>query len=635
MEDTLPKQFRQVSRECPDKAIFHYKNTQGVFESMSWGAMWDNVISLAAGFHHIGIQRGSHVGIISDNRKEWMMCDMALLCLGAVDSPRGSDSMTEEICFILAHADCVAVIAENREQVEKILLGAASLPLLKRIIVIDMPAPSEDMRNTTNAAPEIISLADILACGKEEAARVSGFVDGEIDKGNISDLATIIYTSGTTGQPKGVMLPHRSFLFQVENVHSHIEFQRTEILISVLPVWHAFERAVEYYILSCGGSLAYSKPVGKVLLEDIAAIKPQWMASVPRIWESIRSAIYRKINSEGGIKKILFSFFVAAGSFHAYFKSMFQGRIARFHPRNTVMDKIISILPLIFLTPVQLLGNLLVFRTIKAKLGGQFVAGVSGGGSLPPVVDHFFQAVGILLLEGYGLTETGPILTVRKKSFPVFGTIGPLLKGVEYRVMDEAGNAVGPNTKGLLYVKSPQTMLGYYKRPEETEKVLSEGWFNTGDLALYTHQGEFKIVGRAKETIVLLGGENVEPAPVEETLVQSDYIEQVMLVGQDRKFLGALIVPDMEKIETVAQEKGITYVEKEELLENPAIQNLVHEEIQKLISPRRGFKAHERIFRFKLLPNRFEVGKELTMSLKIRRNVVAQMYAKEIALLFR
>jgi long-chain acyl-CoA synthetase len=628
MEETLPKVFRRISRENPDRVIFYFKNAGGVYQTLSWGAMWEDVVTLAAGFYHIGIRRGDHVGIISDNRREWMLCDWALLCLGAVDTPRGSDALAGEIGYIIAHADCALVIAENRAQVEKILSCVGSFLLLKRIVVIDMPA--DGIQGTDGI--QICPLADILALGREHA--VSGFIDEEVDKGGESDIATIIYTSGTTGQPKGVMLPHRAFLFQVENVHSHIEFERDEILMSVLPIWHAFERAVEYYVLCRGGSIAYSKPVGQVLMEDIATIRPHWMASVPRIWESIRSAIYRKINHDGGFKKVLFSFFVGTGSAHAYFKSMFQGRRAQFLPRNAVADKVVSVLPLVFLTPFRLLGNLLVFRTIKAKLGGRFVAGVSGGGSLPPSVDHFFQAVGILLLEGYGLTETGPILTVRKKSFPVFGTIGPMLRGVEYRVVDEAGNAVGPNTKGLLYVKSPQVMLGYYKRPDETEKVLSGGWLNTGDLALYTHRGEFRIVGRAKETIVLLGGENIEPIPIEETLAQSDYIEQIMLVGQDRKFLGALIVPNMEKIETVAKEKGIEYVEKEELLENPVVQNQVHDEIQRLINPRQGFRVVERIFRFKLLPDQFEVGRELTMSLKVRRDVVARMYAKEIESLF-
>ncbi|MDR1933459.1 MAG: AMP-binding protein [Spirochaetales bacterium] len=631
-EDTLPKIYRQLSREGADRPIFHYKNAQAVFEKMTWGAMWDTVTTLAQGFHRLGVGRGDHVGIISDNRKEWMMCDIALLCLGAVDTPRGSDSMTGEICFILGHADCVLAIVENKAQAEKILSGASALPALKRIILFDMPASAAHIKN--DSAIAISSYDELLALGRDAAAEDPGFTDREIDKGLAADLATIIYTSGTTGEPKGVMLPHRSFLFQAETAHAHIELRHDNILLSVLPVWHAFERAVEYYVLSRGASIAYSKPVGKVLLEDIAAVNPHWMASVPRIWESIRGAIYRKINQDGGLRKALFTFFVGAGSAFAQFRSMFQGRIAQFHPRSGKVDKMVSILPLILLYPFKLLGDLLVFRTIRAKLGGHFVAGVSGGGSLPPVVDRFFQAVGIMLLEGYGLTETGPILAVRKKSFPVFGTIGPLLEGVEFRVVDETGSAVGPNTKGLLYVKSPQVMLGYHKRPDETEKVLQDGWLNTGDLVLYTHAREFKIVGRAKETIVLLGGENVEPTPIEETLVQSDYIEQAMLVGQDKKFLGALIIPDMEKIEAFAKEKNLGYIEKEELLENPAIQEQVHEEIQKLINPRKGFKVHERVFRFKLMPKKFEVGRELTMSLKIRRNVVAQMYAEDIESLF-
>ena len=182
--------------------------------------------------------------------------------------------------------------------------------------------------------------------------------------------------------------------------------------------------------------------------------------------------------------------------------------------------------------------------------------------SLPHYVDRFYQAAGILLLEGYGLTESGPILSVRRQARPVFGTIGPILRDVEYRVVGEDGSVLGPNHKGVLHVKSPQIMLGYYKRPEETAKVLQDGWLNTGDLAVFTHKGECKIVGRAKETIVLMGGENIEPTPIEETMVQSDYIEQAMVVGQDQKFLGALIVPNLEKLEAAATAKGITYVEK-------------------------------------------------------------------------
>jgi long-chain acyl-CoA synthetase len=631
-DDTLPKRFRDVSRCCAEESAFYYKNTRDTFQEMSYREMWEAITNLAAGFHCLGVSRGDHVGIISDNRKEWMMCDIALLSIGAVDTPRGSDSTADEMAYILGHVDCSLAIAENMLQAEKILSKAGSLPLLKRIVVFDMPEPPGDIKNDSSI--EITGYADALSLGKKYLRSDPQFVDREIDKGTAEDLATIIYTSGTTGEPKGVMLPHRSFIFQIENVHEHIDLQQGYILMSVLPIWHAFERAVEYYVFARGCSIAYSKPVGKVLFEDFAAVKPQWLPSVPRIWENLRRAIYQNINSGGKTKKAIFTFFVGVGGCYSFFKAMFQGRLPQFRPRSRPADICLAVLPLIFLTPLKALGDLLVFNAIKARLGGRFIAGVSGGGSLPSAVDHFFQAVGILLVEGYGLTETGPILAVRKKYHPVPGTIGPLLKGIEYRVIDENGNVLGPNEKGVLYVKTPQIMLGYYKRPEETEKVLQKGWLNTGDLAIFTYRGECKIMGRAKETIVLLGGENVEPAPLEETLCQSDYIEQVMVVGQDQKFLGALIVPNMEKLKAAAAEKGISYVEAEELPDNPAIQEQIHNEIQKLIHPRKGFKGYERIFRFKLLARKFEVGRELTHSLKIRRNVVYELYAKEIAGIF-
>ena len=631
--ETLPKRLRDVCNRAPDQNILYTKNKEGEFEPLTYREVWDRVGILAVGFNKLGIKRGEHVGLMSDNRQEWILSDLALLCIGAADVPRGSDSTADEMAYIIGHADCAVTIAENRIQAEKILSRIDRLPLLKKIIIFDSSEPVTE--NKAGKQVEIIAFNDIVALGKKHMGDNPNFPDEEIDKGGIDDLATIIYTSGTTGEPKGVMLHHRSYIFQLEKVRDLITLHQGEIFLSVLPIWHSFERAVEYYVLDHAASLAYSKPVGKIMLDDMAKIRPQWMASVPRIWEGIRAAIYRKVNSEGGIKKTLFHFFVGVGEAHAMFTAMFRGLVAQFHPRNRVVDIALSIIPLILLTPLKLLGDVLVFKNIKTKLGGKFIACVSGGGALPPYVDRFFQAAGILLLEGYGLTESGPILSARKQSHPVFGTIGPILRGVEYRVVGEDGSVLKPNRKGVLHVKSPQIMLGYYKKPEETAKVLQDGWLNTGDLAVFTHKGECKIVGRAKETIVLMGGENIEPTPIEETLVQSDYIEQAMVVGQDQKFLGALIVPNMEKIEALAVERSITYMDREELLENPAIQDQIHDEIQGLVNPKQGFKIFERIFRFKLIAKKFEVGNELTHTMKIRRNIVTEMYRKEIAALFK
>ena len=322
------------------------------------------------------------------------------------------------------------------------------------------------------------------------------------------------------------------------------------------------------------------------------------------------------------------------GESHATFINMLRGLLPQVSQRSRLLDVIARIIPLVLLTPFKLLGDVLVFSKLKKTLGGRFRAGISGGGALPPYVDRFFQAAGIRLLEGYGLTETAPIVSVRKFHAPVPGTIGPLLEDIEWRIIGKDGSLMPHGKKGLLYLKSAQIMEGYYKREEASAEVLKDGWLNTGDLAIATLDGELKIVGRSKETIVLLGGENIEPVPIEEKIVQSEMIDQVMVVGQDQKYLGALIVPNYERLEDFAKTKNISYIDKEELLVLPEVQEQYHDEIQSLIHPKTGFKAFERIFRFVLLPKPFEVGKELTHTMKLRRNIVNDLNRKEIRQIF-
>ena len=280
-----------------------------------------------------------------------------------------------------------------------------------------------------------------------------------------------------------------------------------------------------------------------------------------------------------------------------------------------------GILPFLLLYPLRALGNLLVFSKIKSRLGGRFRFTVSGGGALPPYVDRFFQAAGVLLLEGYGLTETTPVVSVRLQKHPVPGTIGPVLEEMEIKLLDpESGEPVAPGHKGVIHLKGPNVMKGYYKRPDKTAEVLSpDGWLNTGDLGMMTYKGEIRIIGRVKETIVLLGGENVEPVPIEDTILESDYIDQVMVVGQDQKFLAALVVPNVEELEKYAQEQGIAYLGLEDLLENPQIIEHISDEINSRVCAKRGFREFERVFRFKLLAKHFEPGVELSAKQSIKR----------------
>ena len=589
---------------------------------------------LGSGFLELGIERGEHVGIISDNRSEWLVTDLALLAIGAVDVPRGSDAMAGEISYILNHADCRTTIAENAAQAGKLVERREEMPKLERVIMYDFEesaaprSPIRDSRCSTsrsfrNAVPK-------------PSRPIPSHFETAMAEGKTDDIATIIYTSGTTGEPKGAMLTHRAFLFQMDRVKDRLYLDESDIFLSVLPIWHSFERAVEYIVIEYAAAIAYSKPIGKVMLDDMAKVRPTWMTSVPRIWEGIQGAVYRNVKKQSPLKQSLFHFFVGVGQTFNLMRNMFGNLLPQFQRRSIWVDRIVSFVPLVLLFPLKMLGDVLVFKSLKEKLGGRFVAGVCGGGALPPHVDNFFQAAGIKLLEGYGLTETAPVLAVRKQDAPVPGTVGTLLDDIEYKVITEDGREVGPGNRGTLYVRSDQVMEGYYKKPEETAKVLSEdGWLNTGDVAMFTHRGACRILGRTKDTIVLRGGENVEPTPIEDKLVQSEYIDQAMVVGQDQKFLAALIVANTEKMDEFARENKVEYIESEELIEHPEFQEVIRMEIDSLINAKAGFKLFEHVYRFKLLSKAFEVGDEMTNTMKIKRPVVYKKYNREIEDLFK
>ncbi|RKX84914.1 MAG: long-chain fatty acid--CoA ligase [Spirochaetes bacterium] len=632
MQNTIPKVFKENAEKNRDKSVLYYKDKEDKFKTISYGELYRIVSQFGAGLLSIGVKRNDHVGIIADNRKEWIIADLAILGIGAVDVPRGADSTADEVQYILNHGDCHITLAENKKQLEKILSSAKKLPELKTIIVMD----SEYKKPAKKTEVVITTFNDILEKGKEKLQKNSNAFEKELNKGTAEDLATIIYTSGTTGEPKGVMLTHNNFLHQVKQIPNILIISHDDVWLSVLPVWHSFERIIEYVVLGSCSAQAYSKPVGKIMLKDMAEVKPAFMASVPRIWEGIRAAIYRNINSEGGIKKSLFYFFVAVGILHETFLNMYKGLLPQFRKRYRAVDITISIIPLILLTPFRLLGNLLVFGKLKKLLGGKFVAAVSGGGALPAYVDKFFGAAGILLLEGYGLTETAPVVSVRLQRAPVPSTVGPMLAGTEVRIMDDKMNVLPPGHKGVVYIKGPQVMKGYYKKPDETRKVLSEdGWLNTGDSGILTHKGELKIIGRVKDTIVLLGGENIEPDPIESAILESDYIEQVIVLGQDQKFLAALVIPNLDEVEKYATENDISYIDRESLVDIPEINELIYDEIHNRVSPQNGFKPFEIIYKIKLLAKPFQVGRELTQTLKMKRNVINEIYAKEIKELFK
>ncbi|RLW69869.1 MAG: hypothetical protein B6D68_01570, partial [spirochete symbiont of Stewartia floridana] len=328
-------------------------------------------------------------------------------------------------------------------------------------------------------------------------------------------------------------------------------------------------------------------------------------------------------------------FFVIIGGAWKKSYNLVRGLLPRFRKRNRILDFVMGFLPFILLWPLKALGSILVFQKIMRKLGGKFIAGISGGGGLPAHVEAFFQAVGIILIEGYGLTESAPVLTLRSLFRQVPGTIGPPLKGTEIKIVGEDGNRLGSGKTGVLYARGPQIMKGYFRRDDLTAATIDEdGWLNTGDLAVETYDGEFAIVGRVKDTIVLLGGENVEPAPIEEKLKLSPYIASGVVIGQDRKYLGALIHLNKDNVSNWAKVNSMMYTNDEELVASPEVHELISEEIAGIISMKKGFKTYEKIVRFAILSRPFELGRELSAKQEIKRHVINEVYAKEIEALF-
>jgi long-chain acyl-CoA synthetase len=619
------------------------KNSKGVFEYYTFAQLYRSILECALALKENGINRGDRVAFISDNRREWLITDIAIQSLGAADVPRGCDSMGSELCYIIAYAECKAAIFENGRQLSKVLEKVADVPLLKTAILFDAPEESV-VKAAEKEGIKVILFSDLTTHGAEIAKNDPASITSlEESLQTISgdDIATMIFTSGTTGTPKGVMLSHRNYMAQLEQMHNVLTVKPGDIWLSILPVWHSFERVVQYINATLKSCLAYSKPVAPIMLADIEQVKPQWICGVPRLWEALAQGIYRTIRKAGGITLTMFNFFVAIGRKYSWAKLHVKGLVCRYTNRSRIIDFLVGIFPLILLAIPNALGDVLIFRKLRAKLGGRLVAAISGGGALQPETDSFYRAINLNLLEGYGITEAAPVLAFRNCNEPRPGSVGIVFPSAEVKIVAEEHGTIlspeplKPGQRGLILARGDQIMKGYYKQPELTAQAIDkDGWLNTGDVGMLTYDNEIKITGRAKDTIVLLGGENIEPLGIENALCGSNYIETAVLFGQDQKYLAALIVPSHDLIDDFAKNNGIIYTSYADLLETPEVQNLLHSEIESRINLSTGFRTCERIFRFKLLPESFKVGVELSAKQEFMRYKINEKYSKEIESLF-
>jgi long-chain acyl-CoA synthetase len=547
---------------------------------------------------------------------------------GAADVPRGSDSTVDEIQYILSHSDVRMAFVENQAQLGKLLSTKERIPNLETPIVMDRTFQSNDQAR---------GFSDVLAVGKRLRDSGNDVIQRRIANIKETDPFTIIYTSGTTGEPKGVMLTHSNMMYQVQNMPGLLGVGPGDVLVSILPIWHVFERAAEYVSISVGCKTIYSSI--RHLGEDLRNEKPTFMVCAPRLLEGVYTRILNAIKSRNVIQRAMFKAAYGVSKPYKAGLRFLAGNQLHLTSPNIIWSLIKAVVYLIqsmILFIPNIVLNTIVLRKTRAATGGRIKGLVSGGGALPRHIDRFFNNIGLQVLEGYGLTETSGVTAIRTMKSVVIGTVGPVAPETHVKILDDKGEAVERGKRGVIFVKGPQVMRGYYKNPEGTERVLKDGWFDTGDIGLFTYTKDtLAVTGRAKDTIVLLGGENIEPLPIERMLESSPYIVQAMVVGQDKKTLGALIVPDKENLKEWAVGQHILFEKDEELLTNPQVLKLLRQEITEKVSGKTGFKPFERVVDLRLVPKRFEVGDELTNLLKMKRHVISEKYKDLIEDIFR
>jgi long-chain acyl-CoA synthetase len=617
--NTLNQVFNFARKNHGNIPMFFSKNANKDFESVTLEEVAYKAENLALALMDLGLEPKDKVGMMSDNRVEWAIADMAVIFNGAINVPRGSDSTAQEIQYILEHSESKFCFVEH-EKLLKTLEPIFSKTQVKKWIVLD-----KDFKSSNE---NILSMYDLIKKG--ESLRKAGLskINKRSEDVKTDDLFTIIYTSGTTGLPKGVMLSHGNMVYNIKYVPGMVGIDKGDRTLSILPVWHIFERAVDYCVIYKGASMAYTNI--RDLRDDFAKIKPTFMGSAPRLWENIYSGIKAKLEKASEAQRMLFevSYEICKNWRDGVdYLSGNKLRIEEEDPFTRMANTTQAVFHAVALFGISRVLDQIIFSKVRDVLGGAMKGTISGGGALPAHVDEFFNAIGIPVYEGYGMTECAPIISVRKVGHLVQKSVGFPPIGTDVRILDDKGNEVPDGKIGIIHVKGPQVMKGYYKNPDATAKTISkDGWLNTGDLGFRSLNGTISVRGRAKDTIVLLGGENVEPVPIENLLLQHPYIDQIIVVGQDQKTLTALIWPNYEKL----AESGFPVDKSADLNKNKEIKAQFQGIIKALISNENGFKSFEKLTDFRFLPKAMEVGDEITNLFKMKRNVIHDKYAKLI-----
>jgi len=549
-------------------------SAQALYNTIHFVEAYNIIKNLSRGFLDSGILPGDRVMIVSKNSPEWMLTSLGLNYAGIIDVPRSEKASDSEINYIVKHSAPKLIIVDDEKTFER-LKDHKNIMSFKKI-------------------SGITCFEDIKQKGKESETEIPAVYP--------ETVASHLYTSGTTGEPKGAELSHENYTSNIMALMARKIVNDKDKATSVLPLWHVFERMVQYMLLAHGAEIFYSSIYD--LKKDIKEQKPTLISVVPRILDNIYSkSILSKIRQFGFVKKSLFN------------ASIQMSALAR--------RKGLNPLRLFGAAPLAVMERIM-FKKLREELGGRLRKVISGGGKLPLEVETFFFAAGIPVLEGYGLTETSPVIAVREIDNNEPGTVGKPLENLKVKILDpESGKELPRGKTGVVFVKGPSVMKGYYKNAYETEKVFSDGWFDTGDLGTIRKNGNLEIKGRIKNIIVLSNGENISPERIEDTLKKSPMISNTIVVGQDWKSLGALIEPDFEAIGEIIENFTGN-------LDDPEVIKKFKHEIREYVNPLTGFREFECISAFRLLKRPLKYGKEITETLKVKRNVVEAEFSSEI-----
>jgi len=588
---TIPGLFQFLTEEYKNDKKFLFTKVKGIYEGITYNEFKIETEKFALGLAAIGIKRGDKIAIMAENRPEWVYSDMAILGIGGADVPLYPSLTAESVQFILNNSEAKGIIISNKFQLNKVLKIKSLCRHLNFIIIM----------NEKDAVPEIqkiYSFKHIQEMGELFGNSHPGYLKESYKQVHENDLCTIIYTSGTTGEPKGVMLSHKNILSNVNAVLETYPITKDDVLLSFLPLCHIFERMAGYYTgFSSGGTIYFAESI-EAVPNNIIEVKPTFITTVPRLFERIHAKIMKVVDSQSQKKQKIFNWSIETGKKYMAAKKEKSLSIALSLKRK-VADK-------------------LVLSNLREKLGGRMRFFISGGAALQKEIGEFFEAIGIIILEGYGLTETSPIISGNRIDKYKFGSVGVLLPNVQVKF----------GSDGEILASGPNVMLGYYKNKKETEETLKDGWLHTGDIGHFDEEGFLVITERKKHLFKTTSGKYIAPAHIENLFLASKYIDEFVLIGDRRMFLSAIIVPDFGALREYADSHEIDYKNNKDLVNKKEIYDLIDKDMSQF---QKKLANYERVRKFTLLDHPFSIETgEITPSLKVKRKFIEEHYGNII-----